>query len=62
MFSRRWLALAAILGVLIHAGLFIRHNAMTLGMALDRAALADAFGEICHGQLESSGSAGPTLP
>jgi hypothetical protein len=62
MFLRRWLSLVAILGVLVHAGLFVCHNAMMLGAALDSAALAEALGEICQGQPGSSQSVDQTLP
>lgn len=46
---RRLISLLAIVGVLLHAGIFVRHNAMMLGAALDRAAFADIFSEICRG-------------
>jgi hypothetical protein len=46
---RRFISLLAIIGVLLHAGIFVRHNAMMLGAALDQAAFADIFSEICHG-------------
>jgi hypothetical protein len=62
MFLRRWLSFVAILGVLMHAGLFVHHNAVMLGAALDGAALAEAFGEICHGRLGSPQSVDPALP
>jgi hypothetical protein len=50
---RRLISLLAIVGVLLHAGIFVRHNAMMLGAALDRAAFADIFSEICHGDPNS---------
>jgi hypothetical protein len=56
MSKRRLVGVLAIIGVLLHAGLFIRHNAIMLRAALDHAALADVFSEICVGQANSSGS------
>jgi hypothetical protein len=53
MIHRRLVSLLAIIGMLLHAGLFVRHNAMMLGVALDRAVLADAFDEICLGKPNS---------
>ena len=54
--QRRLLSLLAIIGVLLHTGLFVRHNTMMVGAALDRAGLADIFSEICHGKPDSSAS------
>jgi hypothetical protein len=62
MFLRRWIGTLAIFGMLLHAGLFVRHNAMMLGAALDGAALAAAFGEICFGAKGSTHSPNSTLP
>ena len=56
MIKRRLVSVLAIIGVLLHAGFFIRHNAMMLGATLDHAALADVFSEICSGQSNSSAS------
>ena len=53
MIHRRLVSLLAIVGMLLHAGLFVRHNAMMLGAALDGAVLADAFDEICVGKPNS---------
>jgi hypothetical protein len=60
--QRRLLSLLAIIGVLLHAGLFVRHNAMMVGAVLDRAALADIFSEICSGKPGSSASPDATFP
>lgn len=46
---RRWTALVAIFGVLLHAGLIVRHNAMVLTAKLEHGALIAALGIICHG-------------
>jgi hypothetical protein len=60
--QRRLLSLLAIIGVLLHAGLFVRHNAMMVRAALDRAALADIFSEICSGKSGSSANPDATFP
>ena len=62
MLLRRWVSVVAIVGVLVHTGLFVHHNAMMLGMALDGVALAGAFGEICHSRPGSPQSVDPALP
>jgi hypothetical protein len=62
MFARRWIGCLAIIGMLLHAGLFVRHTAMMLGGALASAALAAAFGEICSGASGSARSPDSALP
>jgi hypothetical protein len=62
MIKRRLISVLAIIGVLLHAGLFIRHNAMMLGAALDHAALADIFSNICFGHADSSANPDATHP
>ena len=57
MIRRQLVSLLAIIGMLLHAGLFVHHNAMMLEAALDRAVLADAFNEICFGKSNS-----PAIP
>jgi len=42
----RWAGLVALLGVLLHAGLLVRHNSSVLAAALQ---LDPAFGVICGG-------------
>lgn len=46
---RRWTALVAMIGVLLHAGLIVRHNAFVLSAKLEHGALVAALGVICHG-------------
>jgi hypothetical protein len=60
--QRRLLSLLAIIGVLLHAGFFVRHNAMIVGAALDQAALSDIFSEICSGKPGSPTSPDATYP
>lgn len=49
MRGRRWIALVALVGVFLHAGLVVRHNAMVLSAKLEHSALVGALGMICHG-------------
>lgn len=46
---RRWTSLVALIGVLVHAGLVVRHNAMVLSAKLEHGALVATLGFICHG-------------
>ncbi len=53
------------LGVLLHAGLLVRHNAMMLNAKFLNQELAAALGVICHSDGSTSqlaGSGAPTLP
>lgn len=43
----RWTALMALFGVLVHAGLVVRHNAMVLNAKLEHSALVAGLGVIC---------------
>ena len=45
----RMISLLAVIGVLLHAGLLVRHNGVMLDGAMDRIALDFAGGVICHG-------------
>jgi hypothetical protein len=45
----RIISLVAVIGVLLHAGLLVRHNGIMLDAAFDRLALSFAGGVICHG-------------
>lgn len=49
MRTRRWTAMVALFGVLLHAGLIVRHNAMALTAKFEHGALVAALGVICHG-------------
>jgi hypothetical protein len=52
----------AIIGMLLHAGLIVWHNAAMLGTTLQRNALAAALGEICHGAGSATADARAELP
>ncbi|MEQ1711391.1 MAG: DUF2946 family protein [Hyphomicrobium sp.] len=52
-------------GVLLHAGLVVRHNAMVLSAQLEHGALVAALGVICHGNggtSEIASGEAPGLP
>jgi hypothetical protein len=53
------IGLVAIIGVLLHAGLLVRHNGVMLDAAFDRLALSFAGGVICHGDGVGSDSGMP---
>ncbi len=50
---RKFASLLATIGVLLHAGLIVRHNSLMAAADYERAALADAFGVICHSQADT---------
>lgn len=58
--ARADIALLAVLAVLLHAGLLVWHNAVSLGARLQHQALSIALLEICHGGSTSAGSSGQT--
>ena len=45
---RRWISFVALLGVLLHAGLLVRHNAVMLNAKLLHSEIAATLGVICH--------------
>jgi hypothetical protein len=49
MRSRKWISVLAVLGVLLHAGALVRHNAAMAGAALEYRALLAGLTQICHG-------------
>ena len=55
---RRWVSIVALLGVLLHAGAIVRHNAAMLGAQLEHQALLAGLSRICHGM----GAAGESQP
>lgn len=56
MRARRWISVLAALGVLLHAGAIVRHNAIMTGAALQYQALLIGLTQHCHG-----GAAGGAL-
>ena len=49
MRSRRWISVLALLGVLLHAGAIVRHNAVMTGATFQYQALLTGLAQICHG-------------
>ena len=45
---RRWISLLAVVGVLLHAGALVRHNAIMAGVHLQHQALLADLQVICH--------------
>lgn len=62
MRSRRWIAIVALLGVLLHAGALVRHHATMLGATLDHQALLADLGQICHSAGTTSSVPAADLP
>ena len=63
MRRHRWIALVAIVGVLVHAVAIVRHHAaMTAVPSADRSLLADLAVAICHGASGRTALAGKELP
>ena len=58
----RIISLLAVIGVLLHAGLLVRHNGVMLDAAMDRIALAFAGGIICHGGEDAQPGSGLPSP
>jgi hypothetical protein len=48
MLLRRWISLLAVVGVLLHAGALVRHNAAMAGAHLQHQALVADLQVICH--------------
>ena len=59
MRSRGWISLLALLGVFLHAGSVVRHNAVMTGAALQYQALVDGLAQLCHGGTNSGALAEP---
>lgn len=47
-YLRRWIALVAMLAVLMHGGGLVRHNGVMLGAVLEHAALTSDLAAFCH--------------
>jgi hypothetical protein len=54
MRRHNWVSALAILGVLLHAGALVRHNARMLDAALDYTTLASGLAQFCHGGASAS--------
>ena len=62
MRSRKWISIVALLGVLLHAGALVRHNATMLGATLQHEALLADLGQICHSAGTTSSVPAAELP
>jgi Protein of unknown function (DUF2946) len=49
MALRKWISVVALVGVLLHAGAVVRHNAGMLGALFQHQALLADLAQICHG-------------
>jgi hypothetical protein len=56
MRSRSWVSILAVLGVLLHAGAIVRHNAAMAAASLQYQALVAGLSQICHGAGTGSGT------
>jgi hypothetical protein len=59
---RRWTALIALFGVLLHAGALVRHHGVMLGALLQEQAQRADLAFICHGGEDTSAPARGDLP
>lgn len=62
MRSRRLIGIVALLGVLVHAGALVRHNAIMLGALLQYQGLVADLTAMCHGSGAVPASELPYLP
>jgi hypothetical protein len=59
---RKWTAIVALLGVLLHAGTLVRHHGIMLSAQLLEQALASGLAAICHGDESAASDARAGLP
>ena len=59
---RRLINLVALIGVLMHAGMIVRHQQMMLGAHLERQGLISALGVICHGNGQATAPSDSEVP
>ena len=59
---RRYINLVALIGVLMHAGMIVRHHQVMLGAHLERQKLISALGVICHGNGQTTAPSDAELP
>ncbi|MGE0855397.1 MAG: DUF2946 family protein [Hyphomicrobiaceae bacterium] len=62
MRRRRWTALLALFGVLLHVSLVAHHNSASLAAKLNHASIAVALKVICHGGTLVASPDSPDLP
>lgn len=59
---RRFINLVALIGVLVHAGMIVRHHQVMLDAHLERQDLVNALGVICHGSGQATAPFDAELP
>jgi hypothetical protein len=59
---RGWTILIAVIGVLLHAGILVRHNGNMLASALAPDQLTADLRVICHGGVEDPSTSSPDRP
>lgn len=62
MRRRKWISILALLGVLLHAGAIVRHNAVMAGATWQYHALLTDLLQICHGDANGGPLAASELP
>ena len=62
MRSRKWISVLALLGVLLHAGAIVRHNAAMTGATFQYQALLTGLAQLCHGSTTGDVLAAAELP
>ena len=62
MRSRKWISVLALLGVLLHAGALVRHNAAMTGATFQYQALLTGLAQLCHGSATGDVLAAAELP
>lgn len=62
MRSRKWISVLALLGVFLHAGAIVRHNAAMTGATLQYQALLTGLSQLCHSATSGKVLAADELP
>lgn len=62
MRSRKWISVLALLGVLLHAGAIVRHNAAMTGANFQYQALLTGLAQLCHSATSGKVLAAAELP
>jgi hypothetical protein len=62
MRARKWIAVVAVLSVLVHAGALVRHGAAMTGATFQHQALVDGLAQLCRGGGTGETQPAPGLP
>ena len=60
--ARRWIGLAAVLAVVLHAGALVRHGQAMDDAARQRQGLLADLASLCHSETSTQAERGPELP